>query len=197
MAQLPQVENIKQLIVKSEIDFNKLARIHNAVNFQAEASFALAILNNNPFLMTTAIEDQDSFKRAIIDVAAIGLSLNPTMGLAYLVPRKKKVILDISYKGWLKLGTESQAIKWAKADVVRENDIYEYVGVNKEPIHRFNPFASLESRGEVVGGYCLAKTHDGEFILTQMMQLESLVNIQNSQDFSIIQVLSDYFGLKE
>lgn len=168
MSNLQQIENVKQIITKAEVSFSELARIHNAVNFQAEASFAMSILGNNSFLMSTAINDQDSLRRAIIDVAAIGLSLNPTLGLAYLVPRNKKVILDISYKGWLKLGTDSGAIKWAKAEVVRQNDTYEYVGVNKEPIHRFNPFATLEARGELIGGYCLAKTHDGEFILTQM-----------------------------
>lgn len=165
MSNLERFENLKQIVKIVQPDFDKLAAIHGAVNYKVEASFALQILQDNDFLASIAMSNQDSFKKAIINVAAVGLTLSPVEKLAYLVPRDKKVCLDISYMGYIKLATDIGAIKWASAEIVREKDTYEFQGVNREPIHKFNPFGD---RGEIIGGYCLAKTYDGEFILTQM-----------------------------
>ncbi len=171
MSNVERFENIKQLVKMVEPQFNDLAKIHNAVNYKKESSFALQLLSDNSYLAQIAMGDQDSLKRAIINVAAIGLSLNPVQKLAYLVPRDKKVCLDISYRGYVQLAVDVGAIKWATAEVVRAKDEYTYQGMGREPIHRFNPFGE---RGEIVGAYCLAKTHDGEFILTQMSGEEIL-----------------------
>lgn len=133
--------------------------------------------------MNTAVADQDSFKRAIINVASIGLSLNPIKKLAYLIPRGKKVVLDVSYRGLTQLAVEAGAIKWASADVVCANDTYEFQGMNREPVHKYNPFQTVEQRGGIIGGYCLAKTHDGEFILTQMNNDEIWAIRDRSESF--------------
>lgn len=168
MSNIQRIENVHQIVKLVEPDFNELARIHNAVNFKKEASFALQILNDNPFLTSVAMKNQDSLKNAIINVAAVGLSLNPVKKLAYLVPRDGKVILDISYMGFIHLAAEVGAIKWVAAEIVCKNDVYKFLGHGKQPIHEFDPFASASDRGDAKGGYCLAKTHDDEFILTQM-----------------------------
>ena len=171
MSNLERVENLKQIVRKVQPDFETLAKIHGAVSYAKEASFALQILNDNNYLAEIAMGDQDSFKRAIINVAAVGLSLSPIEKLAYLVPRKKKVCLDISYVGYIKLATDVGAVKWVTAEIVRKKDVYKFRGANREPLHEFEPF---EDRGEIVGGYCLAKTFDGEFILSQMTGEEIL-----------------------
>lgn len=160
--------------------FEELAQIHKAVNYKKEASFALQILTDNAYLQSVALGDQDSLKRAIINVAAIGLSLNPVQKLAYLIPRSKKVCLDISYRGYVQLAIDLGALKWVNAEVVRSKDEYTYLGMGREPIHKFNPF---QDRGEIVGAYCLAKTHDGEFILTQMSGEEILAIRDRSDSF--------------
>lgn len=180
MSNVTRFENLKQIVKIVQPDFDQLASIHGAVNYKVEASYALQILQDNDFLASVAMSDQDSFKRAIINVAAIGLTLSPVEKLAYLVPRDKKVRLDISYMGYIKLATDIGAIKWASAEIVREKDVYEFQGVNREPVHKFNPF---KDRGEIVGGYCLAKTHDGEFILSQMSGEEILSIRDRSQSW--------------
>lgn len=166
MSNLERVENLKQIIKLLEPDFNQLATIHNAVHYKREASFALQALNNNSYLMQMAFADQDAFKRAIINVAAVGLSLNPVQRLAYLVPRDGKVQLDIGYLGYVQLAMDAGALAWAVAEIVYEKDTYEFQGAGKEPIHKFNPYD--KDRGKIVGAYCLAKTNAGEFVLTQM-----------------------------
>jgi recombination protein RecT len=165
MSNIQRFDNLKQVVFQIQPQFDELAKIHNAVNYKKESSFALQILGDSEYLANIAMGNPDSLKKAIINVAAVGLSLSPVTKLAYLVPRKKSICLDISYRGYIQLATESGAIKWAAAEVVREKDEYIFQGVNREPIHRFNPFSD---RGNLVGCYCLAKTHDGEFILTQM-----------------------------
>lgn len=165
MSSVARFENIKQIVKMVEPQFNELAAIHNAVNYKQEASFALQLLTENSYLASVALGDQDSLKRAIINVAAIGLSLNPVQKLAYLVPRDKRVCLDISYRGYVQLAVDMGAIKWGLAEIVRAKDVYKYVGMGREPIHEFEPFGD---RGEIVGAYCVAKTHGEEFILVQM-----------------------------
>jgi recombination protein RecT len=178
MSNIERFENLKQVVKLIQPQFDELAKIHGAVNYVKEASFALQILTEKEFTANTAIGNQDSLKRAIINVAAIGLSLDPVKKLAYLVPRGKQICLDISYRGYVQLAVEVGAIKWAVAEVVREKDEYLYQGMGREPIHKFDPFGD---RGEIRGAYCLAKTHDSEFILTQMNN-DEILSIRDRSD---------------
>lgn len=178
---LERFENVKQLVRLVEPDFNVLAKIHGAVNFEREASFALQLLQDNSYLADIAMSNQDSLKRAILNVAAIGLSLSPVHKLAYLVPRKKQICLDISYRGFVQLATDSGAIKFAMAEVVYERDTFQIQGIGKEPIHIRSPFAA--DRGEVVGAYCVAKTHDGDFLTTTMSAEEIISVRERSESF--------------
>lgn len=170
-----RANNLVQIIQAIQPKFDELAKIHGAVEYVRESSFALQILQDNYYLSQVAMGDQDSLKRAIINVAAIGLTLSPVHKLAYLVPRDKKVHLDISYRGFIQLAAEIGSIKWAVAELVHKNDKYTFCGIGKEPIHQFEPFGN---RGDLVGVYCLAKTCGDEFILTQM-SIEEVYGIRN------------------
>lgn len=169
MSNLPQIENLKQIVVKTQTDFETLAKIHGAVNYKREAAFAIQALEANNYLQTQAMKNPDSLKNAVINVAAIGLSLSPVHKLAYLVPRNNQVCLDISYMGLIKLATDCGAIKFCKAELVFSKDKFKVVGLGKEPKHEFTPF---EDRGDFKGVYCVAKTHDNDFIVEFMTAKE-------------------------
>ena len=158
-------ENLKQVVEGQQLDFNRLAQVHKAVNFEREASFALQILQSNDYLTGIAMKNQDSLKRAVLNVAAIGLSLNPMQKWAYLVPRDGAIYLDISFRGYIQLFVDIGALKWVKAEIVFEKDTFKYQGMNKEPLHEFDPFGE---RGAAIGVYCLAKSHDGDFFFDFM-----------------------------
>lgn len=175
MSNVARFDNLKQIVQMIQPQFEDLAAIHKAVNYKREASFALQALTENDYLASMAISNQDSLKRAVINVAAIGLSLNPVLKLAYLVPRDKKVMLDLSYRGYIQLAIDCGAIKWAHADVVYEKDVFELRGLGIEPLHKFQPFGD---RGKIIGTYCAAKTHDGDFITT-IMTIEEVYSIRN------------------
>lgn len=178
MSNIERFENLKQIVVMVQPQFDELAKIHGAVNYKREASFALQLLKDSDFLAGVAMNNQDSLKSAIINVAAVGLSLSPVHKLAYLVPRKQKICLDISYLGYIQLAVEVGAIKWAHAEIVYEKDEFQLRGLGVEPIHNFSPFGD---RGKIVGAYCVVKTHDGDYITTRMT-IDEIYSIRNRSE---------------
>lgn len=149
--------------------------VDEKVTFAAESQFAIQALQGNSYLATTAKNNMASLQNAIINVAAIGISLNPANKHAYLVPRDKKVCLDISYMGLLHLAMSTGSIKWGQCKLVHEGDTYESNGLDHAPTHKYNPFGN---RGNVIGGYCTVKTADGDY-LTEEVPRSDIDEIMN------------------
>jgi phage RecT family recombinase len=157
--------------------FDKLAP--QWMRFDAEYGFAIQHLKANDSLRGTAERNPNSLMAAMSNVAACGLTLNPAEKQAYLIPRKGVVCLDPSYMGLCKLATDTGSILWVQAAVVHEQDQFEMQGVDEKPIHKYNPFS--KDRGKVVGVYCTAKTHNGDY-LTTAMDMEEIEKIKNSSE---------------
>lgn len=139
------------IIDEAKADFLPLAEANgNVVKFEAERRFAADIILANDFLQKCPTA---SILKAIRNVAAVGLTLNPAMKLAYLVPRDGQCCLDISARGLVKVATDSGAILAAKAVTVRANDQFEYNGPFGLPTHQFELRLSEEERGDVIGCY--------------------------------------------
>jgi recombination protein RecT len=165
------------LVKEQEGKFTELA--HNAgdaVNFAQECLFARQQLLKNDFTLKTAAKNPNSLQAAILNVAAIGISLNPASTHAYLVPRDGAICLDISFKGLVKLATDCGAIKYAKAELVYENDHFEWCGPTTPPMHRADPFGE---RGPIKGGYCLAKMPDGEYMV-EVMSVDEINKVRDT-----------------
>ncbi len=145
-----------------------------SINFDREAEFALQTLYSNDYAMKIAMQNRASVIAAVVNIAAIGISLNPAKRQAYLVPRDGKICLDISYMGLMDLAIDSGSIRWGQAELVYESDVFELVGVDKEPVHKRAPFA--RDRGQVVGVYVVVKTVDGDY-LTDTMSREEIDGI--------------------
>jgi recombination protein RecT len=151
------------------------------IDFVKESKFAKQVLDNNQFLRTAALKAPKSLQHAIINVASIGLSLNPAEKHAYLIPRsvnvgqgawETRVFLEPSYMGLLQLAYDAKVIQWAQARCVYENDTILDNGLSAEPTHNYSPFATKEQRGKFAGAYCTAKTAGGDFLTTFMNQEE-------------------------
>jgi recombination protein RecT len=149
------------------------------VKFSTESQFAIQAFQGNKFLADTARKNMASLQNAIINVASIGISLNPANKHAYLVPRDGKICLDISYMGLLHLAMTTGSIKWGQCKLVHANDAYASNGLDKAPTHTYNPFLNANDRGVVIGGYCTVKTTDGDY-LTEEMSLDDIKKIENS-----------------
>ncbi|WP_374936382.1 recombinase RecT [Enterobacter adelaidei] len=145
------------------------ALTEQTVTWAKESQFAIQYFQKNDFLAKTALSNPTSAQNAIINVAAIGITLNPASKLAYLVPRDGMVCLDISYMGLLHIAMESGVIAWGQAKLVHANDTYESNGLDKAPTHKYNAFGE---RGDIVGVYCTVKTPAGDYLTEEMSLAE-------------------------
>jgi recombination protein RecT len=152
------------------------ALVDRSLSFEREAGFAIQVLAGNDYALGVGLKNRQSVVNAVTNVAAIGLSLNPAKKQAYLVPRDGRICLDISYIGLVELAVSSGSIRWAKAEIVREQDSFRLAGYDRPPEHNYNPFA--RDRGEPVGAYVVVKTADGDY-LTDVMSLDEINAIRD------------------
>jgi recombination protein RecT len=153
-----------------------LARVDTSLNFEREAGFAIQQLGRNDFTMKCAMNNRQSVYDAMVNVAAIGRSLNPATKEAYLVPRDGRICLDVSYIGLLATAVDSGAILWGQARLVHEADTFALHGFDKAPTHTYNPFS--KDRGAIVGTYVVVKTAHGDF-LTDTMTIDEAYAIRD------------------
>lgn len=162
--------------VGSQVGLFTQALSDQSITWQKEQQFAIQAFQKNDYLAKVAMANPSSAQNAIINVAAIGITLNPAAKLAYLVPRDGGVHLDISYMGLLHLAQVSGAIQWGQCKLVYASDTYESNGLDSAPTHKYNAFGD---RGTVVGGYCTVKTAQGDY-LTEEMSLAEIKQVETS-----------------
>jgi recombination protein RecT len=159
--------------------FNEIAKTQNLVAWAEESQFAFQAIQKNEKLSQCSVL---TVQNAVINVAAVGLTLNPALGYAYLVPESEKVKdqnnrdvwvqycqLRVSFKGLLKIATDSGSILWAKAEIVKAKDLFKYRGPCALPEHEMDAFGD---RGDTIGVYCVAKTHQGDLLVDVMSSKE-------------------------
>ena len=168
----------KELIKPLENRFTQLAKDAGTnMVFSKEAAFAVQALENNPQLQKCTMP---SIQKAILNVALVGLSLNPTMKLAYLVPRKGQCCLDISYQGLIKILTDTGSVQNVYAEVVKEGDFFDIsLGSNPEIIHK----PAINGRGKTIGAYSVAFLNGGLKSIC-WMDLEELEKVRKTSVFS-------------
>ena len=163
-----------QAIQKAEPTFISIQESHPdlAVSWDKEQIYVGQMMRKNDKLQTCPPQ---SIVSSVVNVATVGLSLNPALGLAYLVPRDGLCCLDVSYRGLVQLATDSGAIRYVRADIVYEKDEFIWCGLDERPVHKFQAFA--KDRGDPVGVYCYAKTSDGD-VLAGMMSKDEVEAIR-------------------
>lgn len=171
------VQRIYEVVNPLKNEFEQVCS-EPSIAFKRESEFAMQIFANNDYLANVAVNNLVSVRSAIMNVSAIGISLNPAQKLAYLVPRDKKVCLDISYMGLMHIAQQSQAIKWCQSSIVRQNDNFQLTSIDTAPRHEYNAFATQEQRGEIVGAYTVVKTEDGDY-LTHTMAIADIYAIRD------------------
>lgn len=107
-----------------------------------------------------------SFLGAMMTAAQLGVEPNTPLGQAYLIPYwngKAKVLecqFQLGYKGLIDLAYRSGEVSTIMAQVVYENDEFEYAfGLEPKLVHR----PAQHDRGEPVSVYAMFRTKDGGF----------------------------------
>lgn len=173
-------DNLQLVIHNAEERCVELIAAHNEINIAAEQNYAIQALFNNNYLMNVARNNPQSLENSLLNASAIGISLNPALKHAYLVPRSRQVVLDISYMGLLHLAQSAGAIEFGQCKLVYEADRYMNRGVDIAPLHEYNAFGD---RGALVGAYCVVRTPSGAYLTEEMSAAQIHAVRQRSESF--------------
>ncbi len=121
---------------------------------------ALTEFRKTPLLMEC---EPMSFIAAVMVASQLGLEIG-ILGSAYIVPFKnnKKGIVECNlipgYRGFIDLARRSGNIISISAEIVYENDIFDFEkGLNEKLIHK----PKLTDRGDMIAAYAVEKLRDG------------------------------------
>ncbi len=148
----------------------KFNEVKSGLKFAEECAFAFQMVQSNQKLQEC---DENSFKNAILNVALTGISLNPVLQYAFLIPRAGKCVLDISFRGLLKIAYDGGALANMDAEVVRERDKFAVIrGTTTEIKHVPDYFERSGDRGEIIGVYSVATYPNGQKSICIMNRAE-------------------------
>lgn len=123
----------------------------------------LSAISTNPKLGECSPQ---SFLGAMMTSAQLGMEVNTPLGQAYLIPRwngKKQCSecqFQLGYKGLIDLAYRSGEVSTVSAQVVYENDEFEYeLGLN--PVLKHKP--AMGERGNPIYVYATFRTKDGGY----------------------------------
>lgn len=140
----------------------RISKLQGRKWFEREASFMMQIVAQSDFLRQTS---PTSRLQAFVQLANIGLSLDPTMKLVYLIPRKVsgewKCMLEPSYMGLIKVATDTGSIKLMRAEIVYEGDDISIVKGTQVAVQHVPYWRTGRAKGEVIAAYSVAVLHDG------------------------------------
>jgi phage RecT family recombinase len=171
--------------------------------FIEEATHLLQLIQANPSLKECT---GNSIQGVLISIASTGLSLNPVMKLAYVIPRnikvktpgqpdrwEKRAAVEPSYMGLMKLATDSGAVRNFEVHEVYAGDEFEFDIVEKRPrVHK--PYWTVgHSRGKLIGVYGFAVLADGTMI-PEHMGADELAKIRSKSDNASGSVYNDWEG---
>lgn len=159
--------NVHSMALRNS-DFQKKLATNNAfqMNVAREVTFALQALEANNYL---ASADPESVKTAVLNVALTGLTLNPVLNQAYLVPRRKggKVVavLDPSYQGLITKIVDSGIATKVVAQVVHAKDQFEFDEATDSMLvpHKKYYMMGEEVGGKEIGAYAGIQHTDGSW----------------------------------
>ena len=121
--------------------------------------------------------DQASFAKAMLDLSSLGLE--PDGRRAHLIPfmnNKRgcyEVQMIVDYKGLVELVMRSDDIAKIHADIVCDNDVFEY-DMGRITAHKIN---YKKPRGAVMCAYAMAEFKNGA-IKTEVMSIEEIESVR-------------------
>lgn len=154
-------------------------------DFQREVSFAIQHIQKSTLLPKCA---PLSLMKAVINIAQVGLTLNPVSKYAYLVPRWNskdngyEACLEPSYQGLAKLLTDSGTISSIECQVIWEGDTIEADMSSDRKIIKHVPyFLSNKDKGKIRGVYSNARLKDGSFHC-ETMSYQDILDIRERSE---------------
>lgn len=155
----------------------RLMQFMDTATIVKECNFAMQAFNRNSYLDSST---PTSKQQAVLNVAQIGLTLNPVLKYAYLVPRysnnQVECFLEPSYQGLVKLITDTGSAKSVTAYPVYDGDLFESTLGTKPDIMHKPKFLSKT----LTHVYAVANLQDG----SQMMEIMHITEVHAIRDKS-------------
>jgi recombination protein RecT len=127
-------------------------------DYNREINFAIQAIRGNDLLQKC---DEQSIRNAIVNVALVGATLNPALQQAFLIPRKGKCCLDISYRGLCKIAVDSDSVYDIDATAVFEGDEF-YYEMGLQPALNHVPKMHEDDKDKKLKAvYAIATLHHG------------------------------------
>lgn len=170
-------------------------RTDKELKFAQEKLHVLSLLKRTPKLRECTPE---SIYDAMLQAASMGLTLNPTVGHCYIIPRKMRKKKDgeswdkykevpsfayasPSYRGLIHIPVASGAVRFARAEVVFKNDEFGYLGPHHDVEYRLNTSHDQQIENNAVEVFAVAKTSHGDH-LSEHMPREIVQRIRNMSE---------------
>lgn len=120
-------------------------------------SAILSAISQQPKLLQCS---KESFMRAVLKAAELGIDPSGTLGSGYLVPYKQQAVFLVGYRGLIDLARRSADVIDIEAHVVYENDPVFEIEQGLSPVLRHVPLVEGD-RGEIIGAYAIARLTEG------------------------------------
>jgi recombination protein RecT len=167
MAQQPTINDLFNDLLALRDEWASLCT-NPKLRFEKEVEWVIQSCEKSDTARKYALGDFEAVRAALRNIAGVGVTIDPARKLAYVMPRDSKMVYDLSYMGLIDIAVDSGSIRWAQARRVFTNDKFELSGFDAPPVHKCNPFAKPEERGEVLGSYVVVKTADGDYLTNTM-----------------------------
>lgn len=184
-------KSVLDLIHEMRFEFAK--GLPKSISADRFVRVALTAVQSNPDLLTCS---KGSILRALLLASTLGLELDPTLGLAYLVPREinKKIGSDwiksreacfqLGYRGLVRLAMQSGRVSHVATGLRYEKDGWT-LRFGSDP--RLDHLPADGDRGDLLGAYAIIYLTDGGAMFDYMNEAEILKVGASSQSFK-----SDY-----
>ena len=144
------------------------ARYFKSLKFQVERRYVEAILGRferdakryskpNPMAACPV----ESLQVAMLDAAAAGLSLSPSLSHAYLIPYAPVIQFSPGYRGLIHLALHGKTVTGVQANLVHAQDPTFQVWTDETGRHLRHEESRAADRGKVTHSYCLARFASG------------------------------------
>lgn len=119
--------------------------------WKAERAYALEILRKNDYMRNKC--DPHSLSMAMLDAAWSGLSLNPTLGMAYLIPYEEMITFKPSYRGLEQLVYRAGTVTMIQTALVKQGDYFRLQTINNRRVIEHTE--KHGAKAEVIAAYCI------------------------------------------
>jgi len=148
----PKVNDLRSIITSEKMKQQFAAALPQHLTPDRFCRIALTALTRTPKLADCT---QESLMRCLLDLSAYGIE--PDGRRAHLIPYGNQCTLILDWKGLAELAMRSGIIAKLHADIVCENDVFDY-NLGEVVQHKID---FKTPRGEMYAAYAMAVTKDG------------------------------------